>query len=176
MSRELSKVECGNRLQMLVFKAIFTLIHESSNNHGKGADHSTQSRLLEDKNWAIGTHMTLKNFLNEVLQRKLDSDPNNKLPLIVIIPKLKVVNPLVRQLLIQYKITIVEIDEQVTADLHQQNKIYLRLLRKLKPLLTEELSKCEKEFCEGVFASLYRSFYDVCVYSSMSEVDLALNI
>jgi hypothetical protein len=169
MSKDISKVECGDRLQLLVKDAILTITHESTNNHGQGADHQTLFRLIEDKNWALKTHMTLKNFLNNVLPRKEYFDPNNKLPMIVVIPKLKVVNPLVRQLLLQYKITVVEIDEQVSRDAHQQHRIYLRLLRKLKPLLTEELEECEKEYCESVLRSLYSSFNDVCVYSSFSE-------
>jgi len=154
------RLEDSTQLAIKIFSGAYSRNFQT----GRGADFQTDTSIVECKNLAVGSYMTPKWFLTDVLPRFLDSDPHSTKRHVLVLPVLVARRPLVQQLLQDHNIEVVEVYEQVTTNPLQQLTVTLTLLQKLSALYNGEL--CDEEV---LFEVRQES-----VYSSLSELESVL--
>lgn len=143
----------------------------------------TDCDLWECKNFFVGSKLHVTEMHDYLLPRYWDIDPRRKKRRNSIIPKAIAGSSLAQQLLYSHVDNIIEVDEQATSDPLQQLEIAIVIYNKIVQLYqtnneereTESEEK-EKVECEWILASIYSSFNNLCVYSSIYEVDCALSL
>jgi hypothetical protein len=168
-----NKTAIGKRLEDATQLAIKILLGAYSRNFqtGRGADFETDTSLVECKNLAVGSYMTPKWFLTNVLPRFLDSDPHTKKRHLLVLPVLLARSPLVQQLLQDHNIEVVEVYEQVTTNPLQQLTVALTLIQKLSALYSIELCEMNGELCD---VDILSDMGWLSAHSSMSELESVL--
>jgi hypothetical protein len=97
---------------------------------GRGADFETDTDIIEDKNINELAYQTIPWFLEQELQRFLDSDPMHLRNWNIIISKFWYINPYVLHLINEYRINIIEVDIQL-LDTTQSNIVTRRIIKAL---------------------------------------------
>jgi hypothetical protein len=97
---------------------------------GRGADFETDTDIIEDKNINELAYQTIPWFLEQELQRFLDSDPMHLRNWNIIISKFWYINPYVLHLINGYRINIIEVDIQL-LDTTQSNTVTRRIIKAL---------------------------------------------